>query len=111
MKIFKLFSLIILLSFFITNNALACACGCGVFNVGTSSLIPNCEGGIAFLQYDRMDQTRNWHKEKKSNGHNHDKRIDTQTVTAGTQYMFNRDFGAAIRVPYVTRYVENLPHS
>ena len=95
---------------FYSKDASACACGCGVLNVGTSSLIPNCEGGIAFLQYDQMSQTRNWHGENKSSGHNHDKKITTQTVTAGAQYMFNRDWGAAIRVPYVTRYVENLPH-
>ena len=97
-------------SMFYSQDASACACGCGVLNVGTSSLIPNCEGGTAFLQYDQMDQTRNWHGENKSNGHNHDKKINTQTVTAGGQYMFNRNWGAAIRVPYVTRLVENLPH-
>jgi len=94
---------------FYSQNANACACGCGVFNVGTSSLMPNCEGGTAFLQYDQMDQTRNWNGENKSNGHNHDKKIDTETVTAGAQYMFNRDWGAAIRLPYVSRYIENLP--
>lgn len=94
-----------------SSNALACACGCGVLNVGTSSLIPNCEGGMAFLQYDYMAQKRNWSKHKNSSGHNHDKRIETQTVTAGMQYMFNRNWGAAVRVPYVTRQVINLPHS
>lgn len=92
------------------SNALACAGGCGVLNVGTSSLIPSSAGGIAFLQYDLMNQTRNWSGENKSGGHNHDKRIDTQTITAGAQYMFNRSWGAAIRVPYVTRLVDNLPH-
>ena len=55
------------------------------------------------MQYDSLDQTRNWHKHKKSDADNHDKRITTQATTAGMQYMFNRDFGAAIRVPYVTR--------
>ncbi len=95
---------------FYSTDASACASGCGVLNVGTSSLIPNQQGGIAFLQYDQMDQTRNWHGEHKSDGHNHDKKIDTMTVTAGAQYMFNRDWGAAIRVPYVTRLVDNLPH-
>lgn len=107
MKKFLLFLAI----FLAANDALACACGCGVFNVGTSALLPNCEGGLVFAQYDQMDQNRNWSKHKKSNGHNHDKKIETQTVTIGGQYMFNRDWGAAIRVPYVTRYVQNLPHS
>ena len=108
----KYFSVIFLFlaAFSISQNAMACACGCGVLNVGTSSLIPNCEGGIAFMQYDYMSQTRNWSGGNKSSGHNHDKRIETQTITAGAQYMFNRDWGAAIRVPYVTRFVSNSPH-
>jgi hypothetical protein len=116
MKVFKkyfltaLFLSAIISPMLYSENAAACACGCGVLNVGTSSLIPNCEGGIAFMQYDYMAQKRNWHGEHKSSGHNHDKRIETQTITVGTQYMFSRDWGAAIRVPHVTRYVENLPH-
>lgn len=86
------------------NNALACACGCGVFGVGTSSLIPNCAGGLAFLEYDYMNQSHNWNKEDKASAaDNMDRQIRTQTVTAGMQYMFNRKWGAAIRVPYVSR--------
>jgi len=57
-----------------------------------------------------MSQTCNWHKENNSSGHNHDKRIETQTVTAGMQYMFDRSWGASVRVPYVTHYVKNSPH-
>ena len=94
----------------ISGESLACASGCGVFNVGTSSLMPSGQGGIAFLQYDYINQGQNWSKTKDSNGHNHDERINTQTVTAGMQYMFNRDWGAAIRVPYVTRYVKTMNH-
>jgi len=112
MKFSKKYFFVALLLFAISSKeVLACACGCGVFTVGTSSILPNCEGGTAFLQYDYMNQSRNWHKTDNSSGHNHDKRINTQTVTAGMQYMFNRDWGAAIRVPYMTRYVQNLPHS
>jgi hypothetical protein len=89
---------------------MACACGHGVLNVGTSSLIPNQQGGIAFVQYDNITQRRNWRGENKSDEHNHDKRIETQIVTAGAQYMFNRDWGATIRVPYVARYIEKSVH-
>lgn len=106
----KKYILLVSLFVFAANQALACACGCGISGVGTSSVLPTSEGGTAFLQYDTLTQTRNWHKHKKGNGHNHDRRIETQTVTAGLQYMFNRDFGAAIRVPYVTRQVINQPH-
>ena len=38
----------------------ACACGCGVFDVGTSSLFPGCKGATAFVEADYLDQTRNW---------------------------------------------------
>ena len=34
----------------------ACACGCGVFDVATSSMLPNGAGGMAYLQYDYQDQ-------------------------------------------------------
>jgi hypothetical protein len=113
MKNFSKYFLLIALFFSgvsFSHQAFACACGCGVTNVGTSSLIPNCEGGTAFLQYDYLSQGRNWHQDKKSSGHNHDQKIETQTITAGLQYMFNREWGAAIRVPYVSRYIENQPH-
>ncbi len=107
---YKKFLATVFLVSIISNEALACACGCGVFNIGTSTLIPNEQGGTAFLQYDYMNQAQNWHKTKDSNEHNHDKRINTQTVTAGMQYMFNRDWGAAIRVPYMTRELKTKPH-
>ncbi len=93
---------------FSTNQALACACGCGVFSVGTSALMPNCEGGTAFLQYDHLTQSRNWNKESQSFEHNHDQKIQTQTVTAGAQYMFSREWGMAARVPYVTRAITSM---
>jgi len=38
----------------------ACACGCGVFDVGTSSMFPGNGNGMVFLQYDYQDQNRNW---------------------------------------------------
>ncbi len=105
-----LFLLASISPFFYSSESLACACSCGVLNVGTSSLIPNCEGGTAFLQYDQMSQARNWRKEKKSAEENHDQKIATQTTTAGMQYMFSREFGVAIRIPYVTRYVKSVDH-
>ena len=56
------------------------------------------------MQYDYLTQSRNWNKEKSSPADNNsDKKIQTQTVTAGAQYMFSREWGAALRVPFVTR--------
>jgi hypothetical protein len=97
-----LFALALIL--FSTSNALACACGCGVSMVGNSSLIPQCKGGIAFLQYDYLNQNRNWSKDEKSAAQNNeDRQIKSQVVTAGMQYMFNQKWGVNVRVPYVTR--------
>lgn len=62
------------------------------------------------MQYDHMTQSRNWGKEKKSSDENHHTKIQTQTVTAGAQYMFSRDWGMAARVPFVTRAIKSVEH-
>lgn len=106
--------ILVITGFFIIINqsqSFACACGCGIFNVATSNIIPNCQGGTAFLQYDHISQTRNFSKHKRSSGHNHDLAIRTQTITAGMQYMFNRKWGAELRLPMVTREIATLNHS
>ncbi len=82
----------------------ACACGCGVFDVGTSSMFPNSQGGMAFLQYAYQDQNRNWNGDSRAPGANNgDKEIDTQFISAGLQYMFNRSWGAQVEIPYDVR--------
>jgi hypothetical protein len=110
----KNFIKLLVIAFFLlaltSKNSLACACGCGVFSVGTSALIPNCQGGTAFLQYDNLTQKHNWSDSKKSDEHNHDTRIATQTITAGAQYMFNRSWGLAARIPYVRRVSDESHH-
>jgi len=37
----------------------ACACGCGVFDVGTSGMLPSGAGGMVFLDYGFQDQDHN----------------------------------------------------
>ncbi|MFZ0829341.1 MAG: hypothetical protein WAO02_18175 [Verrucomicrobiia bacterium] len=79
----------------------ACACGCGVFDVATSSMLPNGPGGMAYLQYDFQDQDRNWNGTSQApSGNNPDKQIETDFVTAGFQYLFNRSWGVQLEVPY-----------
>jgi hypothetical protein len=79
----------------------ACACGCGVFDVGTSSMFPTGEGGMAFLQYDYQDQNRNWSGTFQAPAaNNDDKEISTDFFTLGLQYMFNRSWGVQAEVPY-----------
>jgi hypothetical protein len=50
--------------------AMACACGCGIFDVGTPSLIPNGAGGTVSLEYDFTNQYINWHATKPSSAAN-----------------------------------------
>src|SRR5208282_5445051 len=73
----------------------ACACGCGVFDVATSSMFPNGQGGMAWLQYDYQDQNRNWSGTSMAPAANNgDKEIKTDFVMFGLQYMFNDKWGA-----------------
>jgi len=83
----------------------ACACGCGVFDVATSSMFPQGEGGMAFLQYDYQNQNQNWSGWSKApDSDTGDKKIETEFMTAGAQYMFNSSWGAQFELPYDFRY-------
>ena len=83
----------------------ACACGCGVFDVGTSSMFPSGQGGTFWEEYDFMDQTHNWDKSSKaSDDDNNDKKIRTSFINTGFQYMFDRDWGISVELPYDHRY-------
>lgn len=85
-------------------HASACACGCGVFAVGTSALLPNGPGGTAFIEYDLLNQTQNWSGTSSAPAvDNVDKDVHSDFYTAGLQYMFNRDWGLNLEVPYIDR--------
>ena len=91
-------------TFFTPAEVWACACGCGVFDVGTSSMFPTGAGGTAFLEFDYQDQKHNWSgTSSASSANNGDKEIATQYYTAGLQYMFNRTWGIQAEVPYWNR--------
>lgn len=84
--------------------AYGCACGCGVFDIGTASLFPSGSGGIAYLEYDAMNQNRNWHGTSSTPpAGNTDKQIRTQFYTLGVNYMFNREWGVMVKLPYWNR--------
>jgi hypothetical protein len=90
----------------------ACACGCGVFDVGTSSMFPGGEGAMAFVQYAYQDQNRNWSGASQAPAaNNDDKEIRTDFVTAGLQYLFNRSWGVQAEVPYDFRYFKTADAS
>jgi hypothetical protein len=82
----------------------ACACGCGVFEVSTPSLLPTGAGAMLWTEYDYMDQRIDWHASRPgSAGQNNDKDLETNFVTVGGQYMFNRKWGVMLEVPYWER--------
>ena len=85
--------------------AFGCACGCGIFEVGTSSMFPSGEGGMAYVNYAFQDQNQNWSNNSKAPAANNgDKHIETDFITPGVQYMFNRSWGAQIELPFAYRY-------
>jgi len=85
----------------------ACACGCGVFDVGTGLMLPQKPGGMAWVEYDYQDQNQNWHgTTPAAAANNGDKEIRTHFVTAGYQQMFDRNWGLQIEVPYDYRYFQ-----
>ncbi|MEO8614139.1 MAG: hypothetical protein ABI600_03280 [Luteolibacter sp.] len=87
-----------------TESIHACACGCSVFDVGTSSMLPTGSGMVAYLEYDYQNQNDNRSGTSSApSSDNDDKKIATQSYTAGLQSMFNRRWGAQIEVPYLLR--------
>jgi hypothetical protein len=96
--------LLFALCLFASAQVQACACGCGVFSVGTSALLPQGEGGSAYLEYEFLNQTENWSGTSSSPAAlNDDKNIRSDFYTAGLQYMFSRDWGLSLAVPYTDR--------
>jgi hypothetical protein len=92
--------------------AFGCACGCGVFDVATSSMFPEDAGGTAFINYDYQDQNQDWSGASSAPAaDNNDKKIETHFVTLGLQYMFNRSWGAQIEMPYWSRSFEGASDS
>jgi hypothetical protein len=64
-------------------------------------MFPSGEGGMTFIQYAYQDQNRNWSGTSSAPGaNNDDKEIQTQFVTLGMQYMFNRRWGVQAELPY-----------
>jgi hypothetical protein len=75
-------------------NAFACACGCGVFNVGADTiLLSDSQSGLSvWFRYSYMDQNRNWERGSKAlASDNDDKGINTDFYTVGGGYMLNED--------------------
>jgi hypothetical protein len=102
----------LLAGMFVPGVVHACACGCDVFDVATSSMFPQGEGGMAFLQNDYQNQSQNWSGWSKApDSDNGDKKIETGFLTAGAQYMFNSSWGAQFELPYDFRYFKGTDNN
>ena len=95
-----------LLAPLLPSQASACACGCGVFDVGATTMAPNAadSGWSVWFRYSSVDQSRNFSGSSRAPAWmNADKRITTQFLTFGVQYMINRDWGLMVEAPFVRR--------
>ena len=95
-----------LLSTLVPAQALACACGCAVFDVGSNALLPKegDHGGIVYLEWDYSNQNTNWSGTSQAPAANNtDKNILTNWLVVGANYMINRDWGVQIRIPTANR--------
>ena len=91
----------------VPSFGLACACGCGIFDVGTSSMYANHAGGMLFVEYDYLDQSHNYRGTASAPAaHNKDKAIRSSFMTIGGQYQFNRSWGVSVELPYWERYFQ-----
>jgi hypothetical protein len=73
----------------------ACACGCGVFDVGTVSMLPSEPGGAVYVEDDYMNQNQNWvGSHAAPAAANSDKELQTNFGDVGLDYQFNNDWGA-----------------
>ena len=84
--------------------ARACASGCGVFDIGAQSMFPTRSGGMFSLEYNFMDQNRNWSGAASAPAANNpDQEIRTSFMTLGAQYMVNRRWGVLAEAPFSER--------
>lgn len=92
---------IVLASLTAARIAWGCACGCDIFDVGTSSMFPNQTGGMVWVNYDFQDQNQNWSGTSTApRSDNSDREIKTSFTDVGLQYLFNSSWGIQVEVPY-----------
>ncbi len=90
----------------VSSPANACACGCGVFDIGAETQMPtDSDYGLSIWgRYSFMSQNQNWEGDSKAPaGDNSDKRLTTSFYTVGGQYMINRSWTVAAELPTYQR--------
>ena len=87
------------------TQALACACGCSVFDVGGLDLPQEQDhGGRVFFEFWGTNQTQNYVGSSRAPAAlNSDKNLNTQWYNVGFSYNFNRDWGVMVRIPTANR--------
>ena len=87
------------------TQALACACGCSVFDVGGLDLPQEQDhGGRVFFEFWGSNQTQNYVGSSRAPASlNVDKNLNTQWYNVGFSYNFNRDWGVMVRIPTANR--------
>lgn len=102
---FRRFTLIIAGALCLQPRAHGCACGCNVFTVGARWTMPTGSGFSAYVQYNYMNQSRNWGGwSSASPDANPDLEIRTHFYTLGVQFMLDREWGVMGEVPVWNRY-------
>jgi hypothetical protein len=84
----------------------ACACGCGVFDVGGGTLMTgDAQSGLTvWFRYDEMNQNQNWERGSKAPAaDNGDKRIETSFYTVGGEYVINHSWTIMAELPTYQR--------
>ncbi len=98
------YAALLLLGAFLPQISWGCACGCGLFDVGTGAMFPTSGGTTVSLEYDFMDQNQNRNLSSTADpSFNPDKEIKTSFLTVSGQYQFNRTWGIQASIPYWSR--------
>lgn len=101
---YKLVRLLPLALILLPGTSFACACGCGVFSVGTGALVTDGASQVAFLEYGYVDQDQNWSGTSSAPAaDNDDKDLRTSFYTFGMQFALGRDWSLGFAVPYLDR--------
>lgn len=87
------------------EKASACACGCGIFDVGAQSL-PAESSLLVYFRYDYMNQNKNWEGGSSAPASdNQDKEINTSFYTVGLDYAVNDDWMVMAELPTYARHL------
>jgi hypothetical protein len=92
-------------------DLLACACGCGIFDVGDiNSMIPmRGHGGMAWLRWSYMSQSQNWQRSHAAPATDNDDRLlATSFITAGGQYTFSPRWTVMAELPMYDRQFNHV---